>query len=251
MRRLAYLVVVGFLLAVTLAEGAVVVARVTGSFDANPICALYKPDDMTLTIATTVLLVLAVAAAVALSLALACDPNGELWRKMPAFCSYPIRRVFMIPLGVVAFTVIGAAQLSVVGEGMAAAASIQAEAPPRGPVTVPSTQGGPQGDGNMTEEMVTRIVTQGGAVAVLLVVLWSYRRDFFRKLEDKDRELQERREEKDTLLDLLAKSTTAITSSAIATANQTSATSRLARTVEGIERKLDEARAIRIREDRS
>jgi len=142
--------------------------------------------------------------------------------------SRTVRRLFLMPLGLVAFAIVGVAAPTP-GLGFALMQ------------TPAAAQDHSQGD-RMTEDMVTRILTQGGAVAVLLVVLWSYRRDFFRKLEDKGRELQERRDEKDTLQGVLNRSTAAITSSVLASTNQTSATHRLARTVEAIERKMDERR---------
>lgn len=209
---------------------------------------------MEFAIATAILTVLVSTLVVGVVVAMATDPEvaGPLWRHAPRpfvwlrrFC----RRFCMVPMGVVAFTVIGTAQLgiaagSVVGQADAGAQSAAA------PMVGGTTRGSESRGDGMTEEMVTRIVTQGGAVAVLLVVLWSYRRDFFKKIDDKDRELQERREEKNTLQAVLDKSTAAITSSAIATANQTSATHRLARTVEGIERRLEEPRGVRARDEK-
>ncbi len=180
-----------------------------------------------LIVASTLMLILAVGVTVALAGALAAEPRLLDWAGLHARLSQSVRRACLIPLGFVAFAIVTSGQIQ--GQGVGGAPSMRVE------------QGLPRGD-RMTEDMVTRIVTQGGAVAVLLVVLWSYRRDFFRKLEDKERELQERRDEKDTLQDVLDRSSTAITNSVNATTNQTTATHRLARTVENIEREIKERR---------
>lgn len=45
-RRVGYALVVTFLLLVTTAEAAILVARVTGVLDWSPVCALYSPDDV-------------------------------------------------------------------------------------------------------------------------------------------------------------------------------------------------------------
>lgn len=177
-------------------------------------------------IATTILAILAAGVTIALVAFLAADPPARAFVELHARISRAVRRSCLMPLGFVAFAIVGGGQL-------------QGQVP-----TIPSTtisQDFPR-SGGMSEDMVTRIVTQGGAVAVLLVVLWSYRRDFMRKDEDKEQKLRDaaRREEK--LVEVLDRSTTAIANSVNATANQTRATHRLATTVETIERKMQERR---------
>lgn len=86
-----------------------------------------------------------------------------------------------------------------------------------------------------TLDYVREIAKQGTLGLLCVVILWSYRRDFFRKLEDKDRELRDRKDEREQLVDVLEKSTAANTHAAIATSRQTDATHRLARTVEKLE----------------
>jgi hypothetical protein len=111
----------------------------------------------------------------------------------------------------------------------------------RSPVDVPkgTAAAAEQGEPVTPDSLdYTREIAKQGTLGLLcLAVLWSYRRDFFRKLEDKDREIAERKEERDKLEEVLGHSTTAITNSAVATARQTDATHRLARTVENLERR--------------
>lgn len=95
-----------------------------------------------------------------------------------------------------------------------------------------------QGGGAMDQ---AQLLAQAGAIGILAVVLFFYRRDFFKKNEREREELEEklraRAEEKELLADLVEKSTTCITNSAVATSRQTDATHRLARTVENLERR--------------
>ena len=134
------------------------------------------------------------------------------------------RRAVLLPLGFVAFVIVGGAgQLQGQGAGVP---------------SIPVSQDFPRG----TDDLVTRILTQGGAVSVLVLVLWFYRRDFFAKIKDLEREIQERRDEKDTLLEVLDRSATAIANSVSATANQTSATHLLTQTVARIEHKMQQRR---------
>jgi hypothetical protein len=85
------------------------------------------------------------------------------------------------------------------------------------------------------------LLAQQGAIGILAVVLFFYRRDFLKKnervQEELEEKLRERTEEKEQLADLIDKSNTCITQSAVAMARQTDATHRLARTVENIERR--------------
>lgn len=85
--------------------------------------------------------------------------------------------------------------------------------------------------------VIAEIAKQGTLGLLCIVVLWSYRRDFFRKNEDKDRELAERRAEKDRLEVVLERSSTAIAAATAAMARQTDATHRLSRSVEKLEEK--------------
>lgn len=75
-----------------------------------------------------------------------------------------------------------------------------------------------------------QLLAQAGAVGILAVVLFFYRRDFMRK---NDAEVQRTAE----VVKVLEESTEAVTKSAVATARQTDATHRLARAVETIERR--------------
>lgn len=88
-----------------------------------------------------------------------------------------------------------------------------------------------------TIDVIREIAKQGTLGLLLLAVLWSYRRDFFRRDEDARRRLEEERERSNRLGEVIDRSTTAITSSTVATARQTDATHRLARTVENLERR--------------
>lgn len=174
-----------------------------------------------LILASTVLGILAtgVCLGVVVFLATDADPGVAVLR---ARLSHSIRRSCLMPLGFAAFAIVGGGQL-------------QGQAP-----TIPSTtisQDFPR-SGGMSEDMVTRIVTQGGAVAVLLVVLWSYRRDFMRKDDDKEQRLRDAARREEMLMEVLERSTVAITNSANATTNQTSVTARLAASVENLERKM-------------
>jgi hypothetical protein len=96
-------------------------------------------------------------------------------------------------------------------------------------------------EGGMGDQ--AQLLAQAGAIGILAVVLFFYRRDFFTK-DERQREkaeaekaaladqLREQREDRDRLEALIAQSNTCITNSAVAMARQTDATHRLARTVE-------------------
>lgn len=89
-------------------------------------------------------------------------------------------------------------------------------------------------------------VTQGGLTIALIVVSLGYRRDFMRKLEDKDRSLAEEREgravaekqakeDRERFEKIIEQNTAAITNAAVAMARQTDATHRLARVAEKLD----------------
>lgn len=84
--------------------------------------------------------------------------------------------------------------------------------------------------GDMTETQMAQAIAQGGAIGILAVVLFFYRRDFLGLSE-------RRKEDAQRLEELLERSNQCITDSAVATARQTDATHRLARTVETMERR--------------
>jgi hypothetical protein len=82
----------------------------------------------------------------------------------------------------------------------------------------------------MSDTSLAQLLAQAGAVGILAVVLFFYRRDFMRR---NDAEVQRTTD----IADVLKASTEAITDGAVATARQTDATHRLARAVENIERR--------------
>lgn len=87
-----------------------------------------------------------------------------------------------------------------------------------------------QGEHSMGGDIGTaHTIAQTGAIGILAVVLFFYRRDFFTQREREQ-------EEKRRLIDVLEKNTECITQSNVAIARQTDATHRLARAVENIER---------------
>lgn len=93
----------------------------------------------------------------------------------------------------------------------------------------------------MPEIDTAKAIVQLGAIGMLAVVLFFYRRDFLKKIDgnagEKDQQLRDRKEEKEQLADLVEKNTAALTNTAVTMARQTDATHRLARTVENIERR--------------
>lgn len=92
--------------------------------------------------------------------------------------------------------------------------------------------------GGVDMNLVQEIAKQGILGLLLVVVLWSYRRDFFRRVHDRERQIQERKEEKEHLQHVLSQSTAAITNSAVAMARQTDATQRLEQTVDRLEQRV-------------
>ena len=97
---------------------------------------------------------------------------------------------------------------------------------------VPSVVVGADGVPGSGEQQLATIIAQAGAIGVLSVVLFFYRRDFMRKVEQE-------RAANEQLADLLEKSNECIRNSSVAMARQTDATHRLARTVEHLERAID------------
>lgn len=75
-----------------------------------------------------------------------------------------------------------------------------------------------------------QLLAQAGAIGVLAVVLFFYRRDFMMKNDAEVRRTTE-------VIEVLKASNEAVTEGAVATARQTDATHRLARAVENIERR--------------
>jgi len=112
---------------------------------------------------------------------------------------------------------------------------------PGGTAPIDRPVGTEQTGGTMPETETAKMLVQLGALGVLIVVLFFYRRDFFTKnekeREELERQLRERKEEKEQLAELVEKSNSVITNSAVTTARQTDATHRLARAVENIERR--------------
>ena len=76
--------------------------------------------------------------------------------------------------------------------------------------------------------------TQGGLTLVLIITLASYRRDFFRKNEAKQAEIDQLREDKRVLAAVLDRTATAMTSQAVALERNTKATELLAQNVNNL-----------------
>lgn len=100
----------------------------------------------------------------------------------------------------------------------------------------------PPRDGLPTEttqvDLVKWGMTQGALALVLLVVLWSYRRDFFRKLDERQALIDVLREEKNLIAGVIDKNTGALQSQALALAANTQATQTLATNVDRLERSI-------------
>lgn len=76
--------------------------------------------------------------------------------------------------------------------------------------------------------------TQGALTLVLVLTLFSYRRDFFRKIDAKQSEIDVLRDEKRMLRDVLEHNAEAILRQAVATSENTKATERLAQNVNNL-----------------
>ena len=97
----------------------------------------------------------------------------------------------------------------------------------------PATQDGLPDMTPQQTELMQWVLTQGGITLVLIVVLWSYRRDFFRK---SDRYVEENQE----LRYLLKENTAAATATALAIAQNTNATNNLANVIQVMDRRKGE-----------
>ena len=91
----------------------------------------------------------------------------------------------------------------------------------------------------MDQDFIKWAVTQGGLTLVLILVLWQYRRDFFRRADDEKRRTDEWKSahastqlEKRELRDVLEANAKAMSEHATATALNTEATNRVARGIE-------------------
>lgn len=96
---------------------------------------------------------------------------------------------------------------------------------------------GPQGEtamGPTETDLVKWAFTQGGLMLVLIVVLVSYRRDFFRKNEASAALTEALREEKRELRTVLDKCANAMLDQAVATQSNTKATEMLAQNVNNL-----------------
>ena len=87
-------------------------------------------------------------------------------------------------------------------------------------------------------DLVKWAITQGALALVLLVVLWSYRRDFFRKMSEKDSTIELLQEQNKMLAGLIKENTSAAQSQALATAANTQATQALATNIDRLERSI-------------
>lgn len=97
--------------------------------------------------------------------------------------------------------------------------------------------GDSQGDtamGPTETDLVKWAFTQGGLMLVLIVVLLSYRRDFFRKAESHQLQIDALREEKRDLVRVLEQNASAMVNHAVATAANTKATELLAQNVNNL-----------------
>lgn len=80
-------------------------------------------------------------------------------------------------------------------------------------------------------ELVKWSFTQGGLSALLVWILWSYRRDFFRKIDGQQAEVDELRAEKRVLAAVIEKNADAMLQQALAVQANTEATKTLAQNV--------------------
>jgi len=90
---------------------------------------------------------------------------------------------------------------------------------------------GDTGMGQTETDLVKWAFTQGGLMLVLIVVLISYRRDFFRKNEGQQAQIEGLREEKLHLVNVIEKNANAMVTQAVATQANTRATEMLAENV--------------------
>jgi hypothetical protein len=109
-----------------------------------------------------------------------------------------------------------------------------------GQMVPPAESDGRRGD------LLKWAIQQGGLTVALIIVLASYRRDFFRKLDDKQADLvalrDERREEKQTLAALLEKHASATGAQALAVARNSDATTALVEAVKDLNQNIHRRR---------
>lgn len=98
----------------------------------------------------------------------------------------------------------------------------------------PAANHGGTGIGATEIDLVKWGFTQGGLTLVLIVVLVSYRRDFFRKNEGAQREIDAVRDEKRDQVAVLDKCANAMLQQAVATLANTKATEHLAQNVNNL-----------------
>lgn len=113
----------------------------------------------------------------------------------------------------------------------------------QGPGTVP---GLPVDTGMSPSDLLKWGIQQGGLTLVIVLLLWSYRRDFFRKIEGKDIEIlklrEERREDRRTMADLLDRNTRSASDHALSVARNTDATNALANAVKDLNQSIHRKR---------
>lgn len=98
----------------------------------------------------------------------------------------------------------------------------------QGPGTVP---GLPGETGMSPSDLLKWGVQQGGLTLVIVLLLWSYRRDFFRKIDNKDAEIlklrEERREDRRAMAEIIDRNARATGEHALSVARNTDATNAL------------------------
>ncbi len=167
--------------------------------------------------ASTVMLIIAVGVSLALVGFLAAEPPAFDVAGLRLRLSRSVRRSFLIPMGFVAFAIVSSGQLQ--GQGAVPATSVEPGLPR---------------SGGLSDDMVARLVSQGGATAILMVVLWFYRRDFFRKDEARQAEIMLLRDEKAMLASVIRENAKAMQDQAVATLANTKATELLAQNVNNL-----------------
>lgn len=83
-------------------------------------------------------------------------------------------------------------------------------------------------------EFVKWLATQGGITSVLILVLWFYRRDFSRNIQQAKAEADLQREEKLNLKEIIKENATASQAVAMAIAQNTHATDMLSKSIENL-----------------
>lgn len=101
----------------------------------------------------------------------------------------------------------------------------------------PAVSSVPQSDaefGTREIDLVRWAFTQGGLTLVLILTLFSYRRDFFRKNEMKQAEVDQLRQDKRELVAVIDKNAQAMTQHAVSVNANTEATRQLAQNVNNL-----------------